>query len=285
MSNMNETNFHSDLKIGKMGENFFHRYLGRLSGKDDIFYAEPIDKHEDHPVSGMDLYCLTLTDGQLAYGSFEVKSYYKNAIITYGPNGMPTVGFELWSNEYKPRNEWTPGWLYTYGHAPEYNKHLVNVGAETRVIMPCGLINLYYTGTKAASRNDIPFAAVSFPNYAKLWDRLKEIAMRKFKWDLDAWNLPPAANEDYWNSIGRDVMQNIWNVDLAELADLAIVTIIEDGRLEYHNSFQPARYATLQKYSNGRRLNTLHESLNLAKAEELHQEWIQSGTSDCPFTT
>ncbi len=268
MTNNNEHDFTTDLKIGKKGEEFFLRYLGRLSGRDDIFSARRIEKQDGHPFSGMDVFCLTMTDGQIGYGSFEVKSYYKNAIITYGPNGMPTIGFELWSNEYKPREEWTYGWLYTFGHAKEYNSYLESVDADTRVIMPGGLVNLYYTGTKYA-KDTIPFAAVSFPDYKQLWERLKEIASRKYDWDLDSWNLPTAGDTKYWNSLGRDVMLNIWNIDLAELADIAVVTIIEDGDLEYKNSFQPARYETLKKFAKGRTLNVRHESMNLAKVEKL----------------
>lgn len=274
---MNNFKFDFDKQIGLQGEEFFERYLGRLSGRDDIFSAKRIERIKDHPVSGMDFYCLTMNDGQIGYGSFEVKSYFKNAIITYGSTGMPTVGFELWSNETRDRSEWTPGWLYTFGHAREHNAYLQSIDAETRVIKPGGLINLYFTGEKGLDK--LPFAAVSFPDFDPLWQRLKALAWRKLKWNLDAWNLPPATNERYWSSVRPVVMLNMWNIPLADLADIAVVTIIEDGDLSFSSKYQTERYSTLKQFAGGRVLNVRRESMNLATIERLDAQRA-SGPSD-----
>lgn len=273
----------NEFEAGKIAEEFFHRYCGRLIHKNYIHYQTSAAH-----IGGMDFNGLgfeKMRDSKPVIGGLpyerkphqiaedagvihaEIKCIRGKTLLTRDNNDNEmsgTVEFEMWSNAYnkKQRTAWTHGWMHGYIHPAAHNKELRQYGSDARYTVPDMLVYIYYADYAVEE----PFAAIAFEDFGKLVERLKTIS----PWKLDPWEVDFVSKERF-NTIltpSRSyLLDNMWHVPLEYIADLATVTMINDDPYT-KGGIDKIRLDYLKKLASGRHLDTAQEDEIIRRVEE-----------------
>lgn len=282
--------FTSSNEFGLRGERFIRTFFGQCTGLSAQFITpahreQKNEKKEDEAersedeevihVEGFDLYVQFIDENnKIEEGTVEVKTAKSNKLVSYGSKqnySIPTIPIEIWANI---SNRYG-GWFYELTHKTEFNDH--HIGQDMyRANTPGAFIYLICGGDVPLAEQK-PFICITFQNAEMFLDRLKQLANKKFGWDIDAWNIPGPENESYWKSLRPEVIiaskEKVperpcnWNVPMSELEDLAYVVTISDPPNDLKGA-QILRYEYYKKLAAGKHF----DASEWYKMEQLEKE-------------
>lgn len=188
-----------------------------------------------------------------------MKCNYTGGLFRYRDDG-PCLAIELFSNTWRDRSRWTPGWAHAFFSPDQVNREYAARGVNAAAESPSSLIYVYSWEPKDTDEKQ-PFACVYYPDWPKLADRLLELAETDIPGcDLLHWNL------DATSSIcrtSRAIRGAFWNVPMRWLEGLFTVTMIngepdrswlDNGKSKTDETLR--QFEQLKAYAGDRHLDT-----------------------------